>query len=155
MLADTQLFSNKKSIDNYQSGKSTQHRLVLGSSPTGPTTNHSSDIYYGPLLKGFTIIKKYLLVFFTLFSFNIFADEGMWEPYQMELLQKELRANGYKGNVSNVSDLFKHPMSAIVSLGGCSAAFVSSEGLIATNYCLLYTSPSPRDTRSSRMPSSA
>ena len=78
--------------------------------------------------------KKYLFVFAIFFSLNIFADEGMWEPYQMELLQKELRASGYKGNVSNVSDLFKHPMSAIVSLGGCSAAFVSNQGLIATNY---------------------
>ncbi len=56
--------------------------------------------------------KKYLFVFAIFFSLNIFADEGMWEPYQMELLQKELRASGYKGNVSNVSDLFKHPMSA-------------------------------------------
>ena len=80
------------------------------------------------------MIKKYLFVYFAIFSFNILADEGMWEPYQMELLQKELRASGYKGKVANVSDLFKHPMNAIVSLGGCSAAFVSDEGLIATNY---------------------
>lgn len=58
----------------------------------------------------------------------------MWEPYQMKGLKKELRTSGYNRNVSNVSDLFKHPMSAIVSLGGCSAAFVSDEGLIATNY---------------------
>ena len=58
----------------------------------------------------------------------------MWEPYQMEGLKKELRASGYKRNISNVSDLFQHPMSAIVSLGGCSAAFVSDQGLIATNY---------------------
>ena len=62
------------------------------------------------------MIKKYLSVFFIFFSVNTFADEGMWEPYQMELLQQELLASGYKGNVSNVSDLFKHPMSAIVSL---------------------------------------
>ena len=80
------------------------------------------------------MIKKYLFVFFTIFSFNILADEGMWEPYQMKSLQKELRASGYKGSVANVSDLFKHPMNAIVSLGGCSAAFVSDQGLIATNY---------------------
>ena len=80
------------------------------------------------------MIKKYLFVFFTIFSFNILADEGMWEPYQMKSLQKELRASGYKGSVANVSDLFKHPMNAIVSLGGCSAAFVSDLGLIATNY---------------------
>ena len=80
------------------------------------------------------MIKKYLFVYLAIFSINILADEGMWEPYQMELLQKELRASGYKGKVANVSDLFKHPMNAIVSLGGCSAAFVSDEGLIATNY---------------------
>lgn len=58
----------------------------------------------------------------------------MWEPYQMKALKKELRATGYQRNISNISDLFKHPMNAIVSLGGCSAAFVSDQGLIATNY---------------------
>ena len=80
------------------------------------------------------MIKKYLFAVGIILGLNIFADEGMWEPYQMESLKKELRASGYRGNVSNVSDLFKHPMNAIVSLGGCSAAFVSDTGLIATNY---------------------
>ena len=80
------------------------------------------------------MIKKYLFAVGIILGLNIFADEGMWEPYQMESLKKELRASGYRGNVSNVSDLFKHPMNAIVSLGGCSAAFVSDIGLIATNY---------------------
>jgi len=80
------------------------------------------------------MIKKYMFIFLTIFVLNITADEGMWEPYQMKSLQKELRASGYKGSVANVSDLFKHPMNAIVSLGGCSAAFVSEQGLIATNY---------------------
>ena len=80
------------------------------------------------------MIKKYMFIFLTMFVLNITADEGMWEPYQMKSLQKELRASGYKGSVDNVSDLFKHPMNAIVSLGGCSAAFVSDQGLIATNY---------------------
>ena len=75
-----------------------------------------------------------MFIFLTIFVLNITADEGMWEPYQMKSLQKELRASGYKGSVANVSDLFKHPMNAIVSLGGCSAAFVSDQGLIATNY---------------------
>ena len=79
-------------------------------------------------------MKNYLFAVGIILNLNIFADEGMWEPYQMESLKKELRASGYRGNVSNVSDLFKHPMNAIVSLGGCSAAFVSDTGLIATNY---------------------
>ena len=78
--------------------------------------------------------KKYLFVLLITLNFAISADEGMWEPHQMELLKKELRASGYKRSVSNVSNLFKHPMNAIVSLGGCSAAFVSQYGLIATNY---------------------
>ncbi len=80
------------------------------------------------------MIKKFTFVFLTIFHFLVIADEGMWEPYQMKSMQKELRASGFEGEVSNVSDLFKHPMSAIVSLGGCSAAFVSNKGLIATNY---------------------
>ena len=80
------------------------------------------------------MFKKYLFALLATFTTTSFADEGMWEPHQMQSLQKELRARGYKGNVSNLSDLFKHPMSAIVSLGGCSAAFISDEGLIATNY---------------------
>ena len=77
---------------------------------------------------------KIFLLTLLMISFTTMADEGMWEPYQMEGLKKELRATGYKKNISNVSDLFKHPMNAIVSLGGCSAAFVSDQGLIATNY---------------------
>jgi hypothetical protein len=77
---------------------------------------------------------KILLLTLLIISYTTIADEGMWEPYQMEGLKKELRATGYKKNISNLSDLFKHPMNAIVSLGGCSAAFVSDQGLIATNY---------------------
>ena len=80
------------------------------------------------------MIKKYLFALLVTFSFSISADEGMWEPHQMKLLKNELRAAGYKRSASNISNLFKHPMSAIVSLGGCSAAFVSQDGLIATNY---------------------
>ena len=53
------------------------------------------------------MIKKYMFIFLTIFVLNITADEGMWEPYQMKSLQKELRASGYKGSVANVSDLFK------------------------------------------------
>ena len=76
------------------------------------------------------------LIFSALISLPLLllAREGMWEPHQMPLLKKELRAAGFDKNVNSLSDLFEFPMNAIVSIGGCSAAFVSPNGLIATNY---------------------
>ena len=37
----------------------------------------------------------------------------------------------------------------------CDPAYLSKMGIVKYNYCLLYTSPSPRDRTRSRMPSSA
>jgi len=79
-------------------------------------------------------MKKSIIYFLMLINFNLFSDEGMWEPYELTKLQKELKQSGFSKDVSGLTDLFSHPMNAIVSLGGCSAAFVSPDGLIATNY---------------------
>ena len=75
-----------------------------------------------------------LLIILALLNLNVFAVEGMWEPSQMGNLKKELKNAGYSGDADNLTDLFSFPLNAIVSLGGCSASFVSPEGLIATNY---------------------
>ena len=79
-------------------------------------------------------MKKSIIYFLILINFNLSSDEGMWEPYELTKLQKELKQSGFSKDVSGLTDLFSHPMNAIVSLGGCSAAFVSTDGLIATNY---------------------
>ncbi len=59
---------------------------------------------------------------------------GMWMPAQMAAHAAKLKELGLTIDPAQLADPTADPQSAVVSLGGCSAAGVSSDGLIVTNH---------------------
>ncbi|KQV90600.1 dipeptidyl-peptidase 7 [Massilia sp. Root351] len=86
------------------------------------------------------------LIALAILSTAAHADEGMWMPQQLPQVAKQLKAAGLKLDPSKLTQLTEFPMGAIVSLGGCSASFVSPQGLVATNHHCVYNSVAHNST---------
>jgi hypothetical protein len=84
-------------------------------------------------------------------SFATTADEGQWQPHQLAELQHELTAKGIEIPGKQLADLSQYPMNAIVSLGYCSASFVSPKGLVVTNHHCAYNAIQNNSTKDNNL----
>jgi hypothetical protein len=91
-------------------------------------------------------MKKSIISLAILTSFAAQAEEGMWMPQQLPQVAKQLKAAGLKLDPATLTKLTEFPMGAVVSLGGCSASFVSPQGLVVTNHHCVYNSVAVNST---------
>src|SRR5690606_21210365 len=66
------------------------------------------------------------------------AAEGMWVPQQLPEIDRALKKAGLRLDPERLADLTGDPLWAVETLGGCTASFISPQGLVVTNHHCAY-----------------
>jgi hypothetical protein len=136
----------RAAVNTGRSNKCRKYRLTSWHITDTLGCSRSHMYPYPPNLPDRSRMKKTLLSLAILTSFAAQADEGMWMPQQLPQVAKQLKAAGLKLDPATLTKLTEFPMGAVVSLGGCSASFVSPQGLVVTNHHCVYNSVAVNST---------